>query len=192
MFHTLKPNEVPGEDWLVKNMQSLEPPSLIIVCELSSYFTNVEGVDSLATSTLPAYMNLVSRAMILRSNIGAPGSRPKIALFDSRLSTLKLPVTQKSTMSFRSPHDEIQQQPTQQVFPLIKHFFEYIALFDQDPIEVFIPSSQGDEDETGAFPRRRLKVYSSSQQADECPEISWSENTKTKSTRRQSYFGWDR
>lgn len=47
MFHTLKPNEVPGEDWLVKNMQSLEPPSLIIVCELSSYFTNVEGVDSL-------------------------------------------------------------------------------------------------------------------------------------------------
>ncbi|PPQ99918.1 hypothetical protein CVT24_009599 [Panaeolus cyanescens] len=193
MFHTLKGNEIPEEEWLVKNLQSLEPPSLIILCEPSSYFvsSSIDGVESLTTPMLPAYINLVSRAITLTSNLAdTSGSFPKLVLFDSRVSTLKLPVTDRPSVLFRNPNDATQRQSLQQVLPLLQHFFEHVAIFEQDQLDAsFIPSSQGEEDELDDLPKKRLKVYRF-QNVDDITELTWREERKMTSTRNQTFFNW--
>lgn len=86
-------------------------PLLVIIHELSAYFTNTTQPSSTSSS----YLSLLARALSVTSRLGA-----SIAIFDAHVNHLKMPVHHDS-----NPHLE----RLQAVAPLLENYIELVLDF---------------------------------------------------------------
>ncbi|PPQ95479.1 hypothetical protein CVT26_008507 [Gymnopilus dilepis] len=153
-------------------------PNLIIITELSSYFLNPDDESSSSSSdlTLPSYLNLVNRILISLSSMkrSSTGALPKLALFDSRLSNFKLPVTNQHQRLFSDGSSSHPQE--MQALPLVERFFQWVGIFEED--SAFVPSSQGEESTLeGQF--KQLRMYRPNDETDTGVQfVTWTEKTQ--------------
>jgi len=106
--------------------------SLIVLHELSSYFL---GENSQAT--VSSYLLLVSRALAAVANLSSDTCDVALALFDSGLDRLKLPIV-------RQVHDDAGQETessplkTEAVASFVHRYFEWVGTTEDDALS---PSS---------------------------------------------------
>ncbi|KAK7054147.1 hypothetical protein R3P38DRAFT_3386287 [Favolaschia claudopus] len=133
-----------------------QTPSLVILLELSAYF--LPDVHSNPTGhpwTLASYMTLVIRVFASFASLSLPESGPiALALFDSHLDELKLPIVKNPT-----PGTNKKPSKPENVAFFIQKYFEMVAVFEQDD-DFFVSPSQDEEDEImDAQRRNRIKIY---------------------------------
>ncbi|KAJ7498625.1 hypothetical protein FB451DRAFT_1202553 [Mycena latifolia] len=136
------------------------PPSLIILHELSAYFLPDANGHSW---TLSSYMTLVARTLSSFAALSAPSSGTSapstdiaLALFDSELDHLKLPVLKHPPAAGKKPGK------LENVAFFVQKYFDLVAIFDED--DMFLNSSQEDEDNELTRQRRnRMQIFRSSQ-----------------------------
>ncbi|KAF5369903.1 hypothetical protein D9758_001234 [Tetrapyrgos nigripes] len=129
-------------------------PSLIILHELSSYF--LPQVDSQPTShtwTLASYLTLVMRTFSLVAQWTSQVESPTmVALFDSQIDRLKLPVLKFPT----APYDRLRAQEksmrTEEVASFLNKYFEWLASAECEDMQ-----TQSDPQEESSSKRMRLR-----------------------------------
>ncbi|KAJ7068572.1 hypothetical protein C8F01DRAFT_1118593 [Mycena amicta] len=122
------------------------PPSLIVLIELSAYFLpDVDANPAHHQWTLSSYMTLVARSLAAVASLSSStdaGERScdlSLALFDSQLDTLKLPVLKQPILDSGKPS---RKEP---VALYVQKYFEFLAVFEED--DVVLNSSQEEENQ---------------------------------------------
>ncbi|KAJ7490293.1 hypothetical protein B0H11DRAFT_2009945 [Mycena galericulata] len=164
------------------------PPSLIILHDLSAYFwLDVQDNPNGHPWTLSSYLTLVARTLASFAALSPAESRMSssiaLALFDSQLDRLKLPILKHPTATANKPPSK----PENVAF-FVQKYFELVAVFDED--EMFLNSSQEDENE-GVDRQHRNRVQFFRQKQNEAFEIHrWVEQVDASSG--GVVFLWDR
>ncbi|KAJ7094492.1 hypothetical protein B0H15DRAFT_125336 [Mycena belliarum] len=150
---------VDGQSPSLNAMTTLDrPPSLIILHELSSYFMpDASGHPW----TLSSYMTLIARTLsslayfsVTASETSAPPTDIALALFDSQLDSLKLPVVKHPTAPGRK------LSKLENVAFFVQKYFELMAVFEED--DMFLSSSQEEEgNELTRQRRNRMHIFRS-------------------------------
>ncbi|KAL0949598.1 hypothetical protein HGRIS_009645 [Hohenbuehelia grisea] len=122
------------------------PPSLVILHELSSYFLPELGTSLSSGWNLSSYLTLVIQAhqmtSLIHAHIDPPGSfhHPmKLALFDSALDRLRLPVVRPPSFDYHLGHEyeDSDESPRQElVATFVQKYFEALIVFNQEISEV--------------------------------------------------------
>ncbi|KAJ6538517.1 hypothetical protein DFH09DRAFT_1177107 [Mycena vulgaris] len=130
------------------------PPSLIILHELSAYFLPDANEHSW---TLSSYMTLVARTLSSFASLSSAARTPtsstaiSLALFDSQLDNLKLPVLNHPTVPGRKP------SRAENVAFFVQKYFDLVTVFDED--DMFLHSSQEDEENELTRQRRNRMQF---------------------------------
>lgn len=120
------------EDFLHPKTTFSTAPSLIVLCELSSFFLGDQD------ATVSSYLGLISHALSATSALSSQTGKPTaLAVFDSGLSDLRLPLV-KPPSSIVDP--EFQETQTSQppavrresVAYLVERFFEWTATIEEN------------------------------------------------------------
>ncbi|CAL1701372.1 unnamed protein product [Somion occarium] len=111
-------------------------PSLLVLCELSSYLAGNPD------ATISSYLSMVSQALSCASSLLATsGSTVSLAVFDSGLTDLKLPILRPVFMQALEKERHSTEQPEQKEDPipnavpvafLAHRFFDWIGEFTRD------------------------------------------------------------
>ncbi|KAJ7591218.1 hypothetical protein C8J56DRAFT_935038 [Mycena floridula] len=107
------------------------PPSLVVLHELSSYF--IPGLESDPDShpwTVSSYISLVTRTLAMLKSLNSNQSKTSLALFDSNLENLKLPLLKQ--LPFRQYGSGQTPTRTDAVSPIVERFFEWTGVFEQE------------------------------------------------------------
>ncbi|KDQ21053.1 hypothetical protein BOTBODRAFT_183713 [Botryobasidium botryosum FD-172 SS1] len=134
-----------------------DPPSLVILHELGSYFSSSEAREA---HTLSEYVALVANALsaLQYLSIHQNDPDPRLVLFDSGVRDLRLPLLKPlPSQDLLMPEDYGESSSRKErVFDAVKRYFEWVG--DVELLE-YIPSSRSspfeipmdiDEDEDGA------------------------------------------
>ncbi|KAG7096642.1 hypothetical protein E1B28_004058 [Marasmius oreades] len=114
------------------------PPALIVLHELSSYFLrDVQEHPTSHSWTVSSYLNLVAQTASLISFLSPTkaGSTPStvLALFDSRIDEMKLPVLRHPSSGNERPSiaapDLARSPRVEEVAPLVQNYFQWTAVF---------------------------------------------------------------
>ncbi|KAF7433149.1 hypothetical protein PC9H_005098 [Pleurotus ostreatus] len=134
MFHAADPSNDPS--WSTKTTFPT-PPSLIVLHELSFYFTS--GTEAAASSqpTLSSYLDLVVNALAAASSLSKHPSNGtstgvSLALFDSGMDTLRLPILKVPRLShphIEAPGEAPDEPRVEAVYQFARKYFEFILEF---------------------------------------------------------------
>ncbi|KAJ7284095.1 hypothetical protein C8J57DRAFT_1294378 [Mycena rebaudengoi] len=164
------------------------PPSLIILHELSAYFLpDVHANPNGHSWTLSSYMTLVVRAFssfAALSSTQSDSPRISLALFDSQLDQLKLPV-------LRHPAAEENKSPSrlENVAFFVQKYFDLVAVFEEDTM--FLNSSQEEENEELGRPRRNQMQLFRSSKLTPIETLRWIEQVSNQNSGGVQFL-WDR
>ncbi|ESK97517.1 hypothetical protein Moror_17696 [Moniliophthora roreri MCA 2997] len=110
-------------------------PSMIILHELSSYFLkDDEPQPNSEKWTVSSYLTLVTQAASFVSFLSSQNASHAIslALFDSRIDELKLPVLKAPEPSHLLYHRVEYKTESEDVTSLVQHYFEWAAHFHEE------------------------------------------------------------
>ncbi|KAJ7044639.1 hypothetical protein C8F04DRAFT_1350910 [Mycena alexandri] len=128
-----------------------QAPSLVVLIGLSAYF--LEDVEMNPTGhpwTVSSYMTLVARSLASFAALRGT-SDIALALFDSKLDDLKLPI-------LKHPTGAKKPSKLENVAFYVQKYFDLLAVFEEDD-EFFLNSSQEDENEMDSQRRNRMHIF---------------------------------
>ncbi|KAJ6628952.1 hypothetical protein B0H10DRAFT_105898 [Mycena sp. CBHHK59/15] len=109
-----------------------------------------------------------------------------LALFDSQLDQLKLPV-----LKHPADNEDKKPKPPENVAFFVQKYFDLVAVFEEDPM--FLSSSQEDEKEMNNQRRNRLQLFHRGKR-EAVETYSWVEQSAVPNTNPRSggvIFIWD-
>ncbi|KII95383.1 hypothetical protein PLICRDRAFT_693611 [Plicaturopsis crispa FD-325 SS-3] len=165
LLSMLRVSQTP-EDYTSDNMKTVleRAPALTVLHEPSSYL-----VKSDTPPTVSSYLSLIARTLAAVSLLSAGSGGTALAVFDSQLHELKLPVLKPPTSvedeDNALQHDNSFSGPTQ-VRSLAAKYFEWVGTFED------LPTSLDEAANPDSLHRRRLGLRRSNQ-TDSENDILW-------------------
>ncbi|KAF7301941.1 hypothetical protein MIND_00760200 [Mycena indigotica] len=141
------------------------PPSLMVLIELSAYFMlDVEADPDHHQWTLSSYLTLVARSLaavaVLSSSadVRKHPSELSLALFDSNLDNLRLPVLKQPLADLGRSPSTVRKEV---VARYVQKYFELFAVVEEDDDVNLTPSQEADAEiqEAGRQRWNRMRIY---------------------------------
>lgn len=167
MMNTRPPAPTPASDILRANVLPA-CPAIIVLHEPSAYFVREDGKGT-DNPRLSSYIALVSRLLHAAAAISGHRRPPvPVALFDSGIDNLYLPVTKAPSMKappvqHEDGEDEEEdkiEEKTPAAAEFVRRLFQWECVFEND--DTIVPSSQDQEIDDDAGFARRLTMRNAS------------------------------